>query len=333
MGLREYHRKRDFRKTPEPRGKRAARAKAGHAFLVQKHAASHLHYDFRLELDGVLKSWAVPKGPDLDPANKRLAIQVEDHPLEYGDFEGTIPQGEYGGGTVMLWDRGDWEPLGDAAEGLREGHLKFTLHGEKLHGGWMLVRRGGRHAPPDEHNWFLFKERDEFAKPGSRITDTKPKSVASGRDLEDIAEQSDRVWGPHGEVSKNGHAKRVALKKGKNKSSRAAKSSADSPRRGRRSDQGAPADAAKNSSPHGATVESLLKNPAVKRAKLPPSAEVELATLAKKAPTGTQWQHEIKFDGYRMLGRVENGKARFISRNGLDWTAKLPELAASRQPG
>src|SRR4249919_2408904 len=130
--LDEYRRKRDFRKTPEPHGKRAAQPRGKLSFVVQKHDASHLHYDFRLEWDGVLKSWAVPKGPDLNPANKRLAMQVEDHPLEYGDFEGTIPQGEYGGGTVMLWDQGAWEPVGDAAKGLREGHLKFTLHGQKL---------------------------------------------------------------------------------------------------------------------------------------------------------------------------------------------------------
>src|SRR5262245_57396192 len=136
MSLVEYRHKRDFNRTPEPPGKPAARARAGRAYLIQKHDASHLHYDFRLELHGVLKSWAVPKGPDLDPANKRLAMQVEDHPLEYGGFEGTIPEGEYGGGTVMVWDRGTWEPVGDPHKGYREGNLKFTLDGEKLHGGW-----------------------------------------------------------------------------------------------------------------------------------------------------------------------------------------------------
>src|SRR5262245_60377497 len=136
MGLAEYKRKRDFGKTPEPPGKVALKAQRELTFIVQKHDASHLHYDFRLELDGVLKSWAVPKGPDLDPANKRLAMQVEDHPLEYGGFEGVIPKGQYGGGTVMLWDRGTWEPVGDPHKGYREGNLKFTLDGEKLHGGW-----------------------------------------------------------------------------------------------------------------------------------------------------------------------------------------------------
>ena len=133
MSLTEYRQKRNFRKTPEPRGRPAAGTIRELAFVIQKHDASNLHYDFRLELNGVLKSWAVPKGPDLDPANKRLAMAVEDHPLEYGGFEGIIPEGEYGGGTVMLWDRGVWEPIGDAVKGFKEGHLKFTLRGESLH--------------------------------------------------------------------------------------------------------------------------------------------------------------------------------------------------------
>src|SRR5499426_3441745 len=146
MGLREYRRKRNFKATPEPAGKtpRAGRSRSDLSFVVQKHAASHLHYDFRLELDGTLKSWAVPKGPSLDPADKRLAVQVEDHPLDYGGFEGTIPKGEYGGGTVLLWDRGRWEPKGDVDEGLRSGKLEFRLEGEKLAGAWALVRLGGR---------------------------------------------------------------------------------------------------------------------------------------------------------------------------------------------
>ena len=190
MGLQQYRHKRDFQKTPEPRGKRGDRRSGELTFVIQKHDASHLHYDFRLELNGVLKSWAVPKGPDLDPANKRLAMQVEDHPLEYGGFEGTIPEGEYGGGTVMLWDQGVWEPIGDAEKGLREGHLKFILHGEKLQGGWMLVRKGGRNAEPDERAWFLFKERDEFARPGESITEDyaaqRHDRPGSGRDRRGI---------------------------------------------------------------------------------------------------------------------------------------------------
>src|SRR5947199_8637585 len=150
MGLREYQRKRHFNRTPEPVGKPGA--KTGRSFVVQKHAASHLHYDFRLELDGVLKSWAVPKGPSLDPGNKRLAMHVEDHPVKYGEFEGIIPEGEYGGGTVMLWDRGKWGPVGDPREGYRRGRLKFHLHGEKLHGGWMLVKPSASSQAPGKNN-------------------------------------------------------------------------------------------------------------------------------------------------------------------------------------
>ncbi|HZI64114.1 MAG TPA: DNA polymerase ligase N-terminal domain-containing protein, partial [Thermoanaerobaculia bacterium] len=147
MGLREYQRKRDFRRTPEPPGRAAAERagrRGGGKFVIQKHDARRLHYDFRLESDGVLKSWAVPKGPSLDPRERRLAVEVEDHPLEYGSFEGAIPEGEYGGGTVLLWDRGRWYPEGDAKAGLRSGKLKFRLAGEKLRGGWTLVRMRGR---------------------------------------------------------------------------------------------------------------------------------------------------------------------------------------------
>src|SRR5215469_4808406 len=161
MGLREYQRKRDFKKTPEPSGKAAPRRrrKGELLYIIQKHAASRLHYDFRLELDGVLKSWAVPKGPSLDPADKRLAMHVEDHPLDYGTFEGIIPQGEYGGGTVLLWDRGSWEPVGDPHEGYRAGNLKFTLKGDKLRGGWALVRiRGARRGDESGKSWLLIKE-------------------------------------------------------------------------------------------------------------------------------------------------------------------------------
>jgi bifunctional non-homologous end joining protein LigD len=303
MGLDEYRRKRDFHRTSEPRGKRVVQPDGKLRYIIQKHDASHLHYDFRLEHNGVLKSWAVPKGPDLDPANKRLAMQVEDHPLDYGGFEGTIPQGEYGGGTVMLWDKGVWEPLEDPAKGFREGHLKFILRGEKLQGGWMLVRKGGRKAEAGERRWFLFKERDEFARPGESITEEMPLSVTTGRDLDEIATQSDRVWGPGGEVRRN---KRKTDTKPAN-SSRAAKRRI--PAKGKPS------------------LLELLEHPSVRRGRLPASQSVELATLVDAAPPGDDWLHEIKFDGYRMLCRVEKGKARFISRNGKDWTGKFPELA------
>src|SRR5436853_6462254 len=166
MSLREYKRKRHFNRTPEPAGKVAK--KSGHSYVIQKHAASHLHYDFRLELDGVLKSWAVPKGPSLDPSVKRLAMHVEDHPVKYGGFEGIIPEGEYGGGTVMLWDQGSLEPMGDPRDSYRRGKLKFRLHGEKLQGAWMLVRRSYSRSGKD-NEWFLFKERDEAAQSSERM--------------------------------------------------------------------------------------------------------------------------------------------------------------------
>ena len=163
MSLKQYRQKRSFKRTPEPSGSKTV--KPGHRFVVQKHAASHLHYDFRLEMGGTLKSWAVPKGPSLDPAQKRLAIQVEDHPIEYADFEGTIPQGEYGGGTVMVWDRGNWIPEnGDPEAAYRAGELKFTLEGQKLQGSWVLVRtdRSGTRTP----QWLLIKHRDDGGQTG-----------------------------------------------------------------------------------------------------------------------------------------------------------------------
>jgi bifunctional non-homologous end joining protein LigD len=215
MGLTEYRRKRDFSRTREPRGSRLKAHKAL-SFVVQKHAASHLHYDFRLEIDGVLKSWAVPKGPDLNPATKRLAMHVEDHPVEYGGFEGIIPEGEYGGGTVMIWDRGTWQPREDPRKGYRDGRLKFDLHGEKLRGGWMLVRRGGKSRDASAREWFLFKERDTFADGKRPITQRLPLSVLTERDLDEIATEADRIWGPKGEMkrkSRGTKAKARAVKK------------------------------------------------------------------------------------------------------------------------
>src|SRR6185295_3790870 len=165
MALEEYKRKRNFRATPEPEGR--VKKTKGNLYVIQKHAASRLHYDFRLEVDGVLKSWAVPKGPSFDPAEKRLAVHVEDHPLEYGSFEGAIPAGEYGAGTVILWDRGRWIPKEDPHEGYKKGKLKFELVGEKLRGGWTLARMGGRSGEGGK-NWLLLKERDATARPLAR---------------------------------------------------------------------------------------------------------------------------------------------------------------------
>jgi bifunctional non-homologous end joining protein LigD len=189
--LADYRRKRDFAKTAEPAGKRAR--KKGHSFVVQKHDATRLHYDFRLELDGVLKSWAVTRGPSLNPSEKRLAVQVEDHPLEYGGFEGTIPKGEYGGGTVMLWDRGTWEPLHDPANGLDEGMLHFNLEGERLKGGWALVRMP-RRGNEKRDNWLLIKERDDHADDADPLLEANTTSIASGRSMEEIAHGDSAVW-------------------------------------------------------------------------------------------------------------------------------------------
>ncbi|HZE75419.1 MAG TPA: DNA polymerase ligase N-terminal domain-containing protein [Gemmatimonadales bacterium] len=189
--LAEYRRKRDFTRTGEPKGgRRSAAPKL--AYVIQKHAASHLHFDLRLELDGVMKSWAVPKGPSLDPSVKRLAMEVEDHPMEYNAFEGTIPQGEYGGGTVMIWDRGtyryggtDADPIGGLRRGYAKGDFKFVLQGKRLKGSWVLVRT--RRGDPRRSQWLLFKHRDEFAEPGSDVVGKYEASAATGRTMEEIA--------------------------------------------------------------------------------------------------------------------------------------------------
>jgi bifunctional non-homologous end joining protein LigD len=198
MGLAEYNRKRNFGITSEPPGDAPAKPRADGAlsFVIQKHAATRLHYDFRLELNGVLLSWSVPKGPSLDPTVKRLAMHVEDHPLAYGGFEGIIPKGQYGGGTVLLWDRGTWVPQEDPVAGYAKGNLKFILKGEKLHGGFALIRLGGRRAKEEgERAWLLIKEKDAAVRPGGpELTDTRPESVATGRSLEEIAADKSSVW-------------------------------------------------------------------------------------------------------------------------------------------
>ncbi|MEA5114934.1 MAG: DNA polymerase ligase N-terminal domain-containing protein [Geobacteraceae bacterium] len=189
MTLEKYHEKRDFSCTPEPAGDAGSTPSAGESplrFIIQKHHARTLHYDLRLEYDGALKSWAVPKGPSLDPAEKRLAVEVEDHPLEYGDFEGSIPEGEYGAGKVIVWDRGIFEPAGEGetfGEMIGKGVAKIRLSGEKLRGRYALVRTrwGGKAA-----NWLLIKEKDEHARPGYDVTAEEPLSVLSGRDVDEV---------------------------------------------------------------------------------------------------------------------------------------------------
>ncbi|HVT29526.1 MAG TPA: non-homologous end-joining DNA ligase, partial [Lacipirellulaceae bacterium] len=307
MSLKEYKRKRDFRKTPEPPGSRA-RAAAGLQFVIQKHAARRLHYDFRLEHDGVLKSWAIPKGPSLDPSVKSLAVQVEDHPLEYAAFEGIIPQGEYGGGTVMVWDRGTWEPEGDPDKGFKEGKLKFRLNGEKLHGSWALVQMHGR-AGDDGKNWLLIKHRDREAKPKLKhsILERKPRSVLSSRDLDEIAADADAVWTSDGKPDPKARKKRAT-----NESKRSSKSRHfSSGRRGR-----APIIA-----------REVRKIAGARKKSFPQEFKPQLATLAGRAPTGDDWLHELKFDGYRILARIQNGKVKLVTRRGNDWTDRFAPVA------
>jgi bifunctional non-homologous end joining protein LigD len=197
--LATYKAKRDFKKTPEPAAKRA-RAK-GNSFVIQKHAARRTHFDFRLEHDGVLKSWAVTRGPSLDPTQKRLAVMTEDHPLEYGKFEGVIPKGEYGGGPVMIWDRGTWEPIGDPDEGLAKGDLKFRLHGDRLNGDYVLVRMKPRKGEKRE-NWLLIKKRDDYAGDGNEPTEKFETSVKSGRTMDQIEHGDSAVWSSKAKAQK-----------------------------------------------------------------------------------------------------------------------------------
>jgi bifunctional non-homologous end joining protein LigD len=187
--LASYREKRDFTKTSEPVGAKKSSRK-GNGYLIQKHEARNLHFDFRLEHEGVLKSWAIPRGPSMDPGDKRLAVRTEDHPVEYGKFEGSIPKGQYGGGTVMLWDEGTWEPLEDPDEGFREGKLKFVVHGKRLQGGFALVRlRSDTGRKQGKENWLLIKEKDEFARPGEGgdLIESQLTSVRSEREMEEIA--------------------------------------------------------------------------------------------------------------------------------------------------
>jgi bifunctional non-homologous end joining protein LigD len=293
MTLKEYRRKRDFRKTREPAGSK--RKGTGRLFVVQKHDASRLHYDFRLELDGVLKSWAVPKGPSPDAKGKSLAVEVEDHPLDYGDFEGTIPAGEYGGGTVMVWDTGTWEPEGDAAGGLRQGKLNFTLHGQKLGGQWTLVRMADRERDRGRHNWLLIHRQGEQPRISKRDRD---RSVMSGRTMEEIAEAGDRVW------------------------------RSDRPARSKRRAQGTRAKvrAAPRAKRPSADLSGL---PGARQRPLPAAIEPQLATLVAEAPAGREWLHEFKYDGYRILARIDGSRIDLLTRRGNNWTRRFPAAVAA----
>ena len=266
--LQEYQRKRDFSATPEPAGKRQ-RGKQVHAlqYCIQKHDASHLHYDFRLELDGTLKSWAIPKGPSLDPKVRRLAVHVEDHPLDYADFEGNIPEGHYGAGDVIVWDRGIWEPEGDPHASYVKGKLRFRLQGEKLSGVWNLFRT---HLAGKKEQWMLVKSHDDEARSEAEysIVEAQPDSVLSDRTL----------------VS----------------------------RRAKVADQPAKRPAA-----------SRKRASSTAKTALPDHLQPQLATLVDSPPSG-DWHYEVKFDGYRILARIDGDDVRLFTRNGHDWSAKMP---------
>ncbi|KAA1180122.1 DNA ligase D [Rhizobium tropici] len=299
MALETYNRKRDFTRTTEPKGlaNKGKRRASGDSFVIQKHDARRLHYDFRLELDGVLKSWAVTKGPSLVPGEKRLAVQTEDHPLDYGDFEGTIPKGEYGGGTVLVWDKGSWTPLGDPHKGLNKGHLEFELHGKKLGGRWHLIRMAGKPREKRE-NWLLIKGEDDAARPEGApdILDERPESAKTGRVIDEV--QGEKP----GWSSKTGKIDR--------RRSRTANGAAEE-----KTGKAEPEADAKTVDP------SSLKG--ARKAHLPAFIEPALATLVAKPPSGARWLHEIKFDGYRLQVRIEAGRIKLLTRSGLDWTGRF----------
>ena len=317
MALEIYRKKRKFGVTAEPRGRKGRRA--GNQYVIQKHAARRLHYDLRLELDGVMKSWAVTRGPSLDPNEKRLAVHVEDHPIEYNSFEGTIPAGEYGGGTVMIWDRGRWIPQGDPEKGYAKGHLDFVLEGQKLHGRWHLVRMRSRDRDRHE-NWLLIKGKDEEARGrrGEDILGEEPLSAATGRSMDEIAagKGKKRVW-HSARRSKEASADLSADRglqtqrafreelraQSKAKESRVRSKAKANSRAVRRHSRGRPSDSPPDF--------------------VPPS----LATLHSAPPSGPEWIHEIKFDGYRIEARLDHGKVQLLTRRQLDWTRRFARVA------
>ncbi len=317
MALELYRKKRKFGVTSEPRGQKGRRG--GNSYVIQKHAARRLHYDLRLELDGVMKSWAVTRGPSLDPGEKRLAVHVEDHPIEYNTFEGSIPQGEYGGGTVMVWDRGSWSPDGDPHKGYAKGHLDFVLDGKKLHGRWHLVRMRNRERDRHE-NWLLIKGNDDEARSarGKDILEEQPLSAASGRSMDEIAagKGRKRIWHSNQDGRENGkksgkeNGKKIAAAPGASARKAAAKSK---PR--------------EKSTRPTAKARAQASGDSKSRARLPDFIPPSLATLREAAPSGKDWLHEIKFDGYRIQARLDHGKVRLLTRKGLDWTHRFKPIA------
>jgi bifunctional non-homologous end joining protein LigD len=320
-----YQTKRDFSKTAEPSGERRVAPSPRLRFVVQKHAARQLHYDLRLEWDGVFKSWAVARGPSNDPADKRLAVEVEDHPLDYGDFEGTIPKGEYGGGTVLLWDRGYWTPEGakSTEDAFMSGDLKFTLEGQKLQGSWVLVRMRGDKFGGKRTNWLLIKHRDDSSKPGgAEALLNEDRSVASGRSMEQIAAGAGKPPKPFMlATTKPGKSNAVWI--GKNPedetAARAPATRATSATRAAPASLAAPASRAAPAKP-------VRAKPVMVRA-MPKFVEPQLAKLVDRPPDQAGWAHEVKFDGYRAQIRVEKRRAVVRTRKGLDWTGRFEAIA------
>ena len=285
--LSTYNAKRDFKRTREPKGKRGT--KGGNSFVVQKHAARRLHFDFRLEIDGVLKSWAVTRGPSLDPKDKRLAVRTEDHPLTYGDFEGTIPQGEYGGGTVMLWDKGTWRPIeGKSAKDLEGGHLHFILEGERMKGEWLLVRMKPRKGEKRE-NWLLRKVDDGYTGSEDDLVRRELTSIETGRTMQEIARDDE---GEHSFKDRKGAQLNKALDEAAEHTRKVAAGKSGRQAKG----------------------------------KPPKFRKPQLATLVDHVPGGSDWFHEIKFDGYRCLVAAAGDKVVVYTRSGQDWTDKFAPL-------
>ena len=311
--LSTYRKKRDFGKTAEPSGDIKVAPAAHRRFVIQKHDATRLHYDLRLEFDGVFKSWAVTRGPSLDPHDKRLAVEVEDHPLDYGDFEGTIPDDQYGGGTVMLWDRGTWES-DDPDRGFKKGDLKFTLHGDKLHGSWVLVRMKGDRYGGKRTNWLLIKHSDEFVKEGeANDVMEEDRSVASGRTMAQIAQGKGKAPKP------------FMLAKGKAK--------ADAVWHSNRGDA-AEARAGRKTAALRAAPETRTRAPArtakpKKVSAMPDFVAPQLCASVERPPNSEGWCHEVKFDGYRVQLRIEDGDVALLTRKGLDWVDKFGAVAGA----
>src|ERR1700760_4789066 len=302
--LAKYQGMREFSRTAEPSGDDAKVVPSkALRFVIQKHAASHLHFDLRLEYEGTFRSWAVPKGPSLDPKDRRMAMEVEDHPLDYGDFEGTIPKGQYGGGTVMLWDRGYWAPergFEKIDEALAKGELKFVMEGERMHGSWVIVRT--KRDSRGKASWLLIKHRDEGAEEGNVSGPADDdRSVASGRTMTEITNGKGKAATPF---------------------MTAKSAAAGSVWQSNRDD----------SAPAGLIAPTKARRAPAKAktvAHLPDFIEPQLAKLLEKPPAGSGWAHEIKFDGYRMQLRTVGGKATLLSRKGLDWSSKFSEIVAA----